>query len=171
MPHVPPLSDQEASPQAKSLFDKIQGAFKMVPNIFRTLGYAPSVLEATLAFDRAIHGDLDAKLRELAYIKTSKINNCNYCLHYHVALGRKAGLTADQLQTVDDYESSNAFNDLEKLVLRFAEQWTRKGKAEAAVVAALSQKLSPTQLIVLAATVGLANWTNRLNETFDIQLP
>lgn len=80
-------------------------------------------------------------------------------------------MTEEQIQSLDQYEQSGAFNDLEKLVLRFAEQWTRQGKAESTVVAALAQTLSPTQLIVLAATVGLANWTNRLNETFDIQLP
>lgn len=80
-------------------------------------------------------------------------------------------MTEEQLQSVDNYEQSGAFNDVEKLVLRFAEQWTREGKAESAVVAALAQKLSPTQLIVLAATVGTANWTNRFNETFDVQLP
>ena len=78
MPHVQPLSDAQASPPAKALFDKIQSAFKMVPNIFRTMGHAPSVLEATMSVDRAIHSDLDAKLRELAYVKTSKINHCNY---------------------------------------------------------------------------------------------
>jgi hypothetical protein len=38
----------------------------MVPNIFRTMGYVPSVLEATLTFDPAIHHNLDGKLRELA---------------------------------------------------------------------------------------------------------
>jgi alkylhydroperoxidase family enzyme len=78
MPHVQPLSDEQASPQAQALFGKIKSAFKMVPNLFRTMGHAPSVLEATLAFDRAIHSDLDGKLRELAYIKTSRINHCNY---------------------------------------------------------------------------------------------
>lgn len=80
-------------------------------------------------------------------------------------------MTDEQLQSLDQYEQSDAFNDLEKLVLRFADQWTRQGKAESAVVAALSQQLSPTQLVVLAATVALANWTNRFNETFEIQLP
>jgi alkylhydroperoxidase family enzyme len=78
MPHVQPLSDEQANPQAQAVFGKLKSAFKMVPNIFRTMGHAPSVLEATLAFDRAIHSDLDPKLRELAYIKTSKINHCNY---------------------------------------------------------------------------------------------
>jgi alkylhydroperoxidase family enzyme len=80
-------------------------------------------------------------------------------------------LTDVQLQTLDDYEQSNAFSDLEKLVLRFAEQWTQQGKAQAEVVSALAKTLSPAQLVVLAATIGLANWTNRFNETFDIQLP
>lgn len=80
-------------------------------------------------------------------------------------------MTEEQLQSLDHYEHSSAFNDLEKLVLRFAEQWTRKSKADSEVVAALSQTLSPTQLVVLAATVATANWTNRFNETFDIQLP
>jgi alkylhydroperoxidase family enzyme len=78
MPHVQPLSDEQANPQAQGLFGKIKSAFKMVPNIFRTMGYAPGVLEATLTFDQAIHHDLDGKLRELAYIKTSRINHCNY---------------------------------------------------------------------------------------------
>jgi alkylhydroperoxidase family enzyme len=78
MPHVQPLRDEQASPQAQALFAKIHSAFKMVPNIFRAMGHAPSVLEASLAFDKAIHSDLDGKLRELAYIKTSRANHCNY---------------------------------------------------------------------------------------------
>ena len=88
-----------------------------------------------------------------------------------MGLGRKAGLTEVQLQGLDNYEQSDAFNDLEKQVLRFAEQWTRQGKAGEEVTAALAQNLSPTQLVVLAATVGVANWTNRFNETFGVQLP
>ncbi len=78
MPHIQPLSDEQAGPEAKSLFAKLQSAIKMVPNIFRTMGHAPSVLEATLALDQAMHRDLDPKLRELAYIKTSRINHCRY---------------------------------------------------------------------------------------------
>jgi uncharacterized peroxidase-related enzyme len=171
MPHVQPLSDEQAEPQAQALFGKIHAAFKMVPNIFRTMGHAPSVLEATLALDRAIHSDLDAKLRELAYLKTSKLNDCKYCLHYHIGLGRKVGVSEQQVKELDDYESSSAFNDLEKLVLRFAEQWTRQSKVEANVVEALARTLSPSQLVVLAATVALANWTNHFNETFGVQLP
>jgi alkylhydroperoxidase family enzyme len=78
MPHIQPLTDEQAGPQTRPIFEKIKSAFKMVPNIFRTMGHAPKVLQATLAFEQSIQGDLDAKLRELAYLKTSKLNDCQY---------------------------------------------------------------------------------------------
>jgi alkylhydroperoxidase family enzyme len=56
-------------------------------------------------------------------------------------------------------------------VLRFAEQWTQQGKVAGDLTQQLSKDLSPAQLVVLAATVGLANWTNRFNETFAVELP
>jgi alkylhydroperoxidase family enzyme len=78
MPRIQPLTDEQASSGAKPLFDKIHSAFKMVPNIFRTMGHAPDVLQAMLSLDHAIQDDLDPKLRELAYLKTSKLNECEY---------------------------------------------------------------------------------------------
>jgi len=79
MPHILPLTDEQASPEAQKLFQGIHATFKMVPNIFRTMGHAPAVLQATLGLNQAIHGgDLDPKLRELAYLKTTRINHCGY---------------------------------------------------------------------------------------------
>lgn len=76
-----------------------------------------------------------------------------------------------QINDLASYTSSSAYSDLEKTVLRFAEEWTRQGKAQPDTVQRLSGILSPAALVTLAATVGLANWTNRFNETFDVQLP
>ena len=92
-------------------------------------------------------------------------------MHYHKALGQKAGLSEAQIKDLDQFEQSNAYSDLEKQVLRFADQWTRQGKASAEVVNQLKKSLSPAQMVVLAASVGLANWTNRFNETFAVELP
>ena len=78
MANLPPLTDAQASDVAKSLFQGIQAKFGMVPNIFRTMGHAPEVLQHTLGMNQAIQKDLDAKLRELAYLKTSQLNGCHY---------------------------------------------------------------------------------------------
>jgi AhpD family alkylhydroperoxidase len=171
MPHLTPLTDEQASSEARPLFQGIQSAFSLVPNIFRSMGHAPAVLQATLALNKAIQTDLDPKLRELAYLKASQVNHCGYCLHYHSGLGRKSGLSDAQVKDLENYEGSGAYSDLEKKVLRFADQWTRQGKVDGELVADLAKSLSQKQLVTLAATVGLANWTNRFNETFGIELP
>jgi alkylhydroperoxidase family enzyme len=92
-------------------------------------------------------------------------------MHYHKAIGRKAGLSDAQIKELDAYEQSSAYSDVEKAVLRFAEQWTRQPKVAPEVVKKLAQTLTPAALVTLAATVALANWTNRFNETFATELP
>jgi alkylhydroperoxidase family enzyme len=80
-------------------------------------------------------------------------------------------LSDAQIQELGRYEQSNAYTELEKSAIRFAEQWTRQGKVTADLMERLSKHLSPAQLVILAATVGLANWTNRFNESFAVDLP
>ena len=80
-------------------------------------------------------------------------------------------MSPQQIQELEQYEQSTAYGDLERAVLRFAEQWTRQGRVAGDVLEQLKQSLSPAQLVTLAATVGLANWTNRFNESFGVQLP
>jgi alkylhydroperoxidase family enzyme len=78
MPHLAPVNDAQASDAAKTLFQTLQSKMGMVLNIFRTMAHAPEILQATLTFNQAIQKDLEPKLRELAYLKTSQLNGCHY---------------------------------------------------------------------------------------------
>ena len=78
MAFVAPVTDAQASEAAKGIFQTLQSKMGKVLNIFRTLGHAPDILQATLAFNQAIQKELDPKLRELAYLKTTQVNKCNY---------------------------------------------------------------------------------------------
>lgn len=80
-------------------------------------------------------------------------------------------MTDAQLQELGRYEQSSAYSDLEKAAIRFAEQWTRQDKVSPDLMQRLARDLAPAQLVVLAATVALANWTNRFNESFGVELP
>ncbi len=63
------------------------------------------------------------------------------------------------------------YDDLERAVIRFAEQWTVQGRVKPELLEALGGQLTPGQLVTRAATVGLAMWTNRFGESFGMQLP
>ncbi len=114
---------------------------------------------------------LDGKLRELAYIKTSELNGCDYCLHHHHAIGKKAGLNEQQIAETANYETSSAYSDLERDVIRYAEQVTRHIDVNDSLVNRLKQHLGDRELVELAMTVGIANLTNRVTETLRMELP
>src|SRR5437870_220178 len=91
---------QEPS-EASEIFDSMQSKLGRVPNIYRLMGHAPQILKLVIDFSKALmRGKLDAQLRELAYIKASLVNECDYCAFHHKALGRRAGLTDDKIDAL-----------------------------------------------------------------------
>ena len=55
--------------------------------------------------------------------------------------------------------------------MRFAEQVTRHINVDDALFARLKQALDDRQIVELAMTVGIANFTNRVTETLRLDLP
>jgi alkylhydroperoxidase family enzyme len=78
MPNLGPLADDQSDGSAREAFAAMRARLGLVPNMYRTLGHAPQVLDAVIGMGKAIRIDLDAKLRELAYLKTAQLHNCHY---------------------------------------------------------------------------------------------
>jgi hypothetical protein len=76
-----------------------------------------------------------------------------------------------QFDDLDVFESSPAYSDLEKDVLRFTGQWIRLLPVEPQLLDRLQQALSPADLVTLSATIAQASLTSRFNVVFDIPLP
>ncbi len=171
MPFVKPLATSDAPEKSQPILKAIEKKFGQSMNIFSTAAYQPDVLGGMTQINDGIRNDLPDKLRELAYFKSSQINACDYCSHYHKQAAKKSGVTDKQLAEIADFESSDAFDDQEKAVLTYAQQLTENASVEAATVKILKEFLNDKQLVSLAAAVALANFTNRFNHGLDIQLP
>jgi uncharacterized peroxidase-related enzyme len=166
------VSNQDAPEKIKPVFEGMEKKIGVVPNVFRAMAHSPEMLEAFLALNATLpKTELDGKLRELAYIKTSELNGCDYCLHHHRGLGKKAGLNDRQVAETAQFETSDAYDDLEREVMRFAEEVTRHINVTDAVYNRLKQKLGDREIVELAMTVGIANFTNRVTETLRLELP
>ena len=166
------VSNQEAPEKLKPVFEGMEKKIGAVPNVFRAMAHAPEMLEAFLTLNSTLpKTKLMGTLRELAYIKTSELNGCDYCLHHHRGLGKKAGLNDRQVAETAQFESSDAYSLLEREVMRYAEQVTRHIDVDDAVIERLKQSLSDREIVELAMTVGIANFTNRVTETLRLELP
>jgi uncharacterized peroxidase-related enzyme len=166
------VSNQNAADKIKPVFEGMEKKLGAVPNVFRVMAHNPEMLEAFLALNATLpRTELNGKLRELAYIKTSELNGCDYCLHHHRALGKKAGLNERQINESAQSETSDAYDDLQREVMRYAEEVTRHINVDDALVGRLKQHLTDRELVELAMTVGIANFTNRVTETMRMELP
>jgi uncharacterized peroxidase-related enzyme len=166
------ITNQEAAEKVKPVFEGMEKKIGAVPNVFRVMAHNPEMLEAFLGLNATLpKTELDGKLRELAYIKTSELNGCDYCLHHHRAMGKKAGLNDRQLAETADFDSSDAYDALQRDVMRFAEQSTRHIHVDDSLFNRLKKSLNDRQLVELTMTVGIANFTNRVTETLRMELP
>jgi 4-carboxymuconolactone decarboxylase len=86
------------------------------------------------------------------------------------AVGRKEGLTERQLLELPEFEHSDAFNDLEKAVLRFATHLTlTPAEVPDEVFDALRPHFTPRQLVELTSAIAWENFRARFNRAFAVE--
>src|SRR5262245_6589509 len=86
------------------------------------------------------------------------------------AVSRKEGLSERQLAELADFEHSDAYNHLEKAVLRFATHLTQTpAEVPDEVFDALRPHLTPAQLVELASAIAWENYRSRFNRAFAVE--
>ena len=171
MSHVQPLSVSEAPQEARELLSAIEEKYGQVLNIFGTMAHQPEVLKGLTTINDGLQKDLPSKLRELAYFTASHLNDCQYCSHYHRKAASKTGLSDEQLDAIPNTSGNDLFSEVEKLVIEYSKELTKTGHVSAGNVEDLKKHLNDKQLVTLAATVALANFTNRFNHGLGVKLP
>ena len=76
----------------------------------------------------------------------------------------------EKFEALANYETSPLFDDLERLVIRYAEQMTTRVQVEPALTEQLKKQLTPPQLVQLTLSIAAANFTNRFNEALATEL-
>ncbi|HKM54298.1 MAG TPA: hypothetical protein VJY33_12885, partial [Isosphaeraceae bacterium] len=64
-----------------------------------------------------------------------------------------------------------AYDELQQDVLRYTDEVTHNVTVSDEVIERLKQRLSERELVELAVTVAMANFTNRISETLRLELP
>ncbi len=75
-----PLTKEQAPAELHKTFDAVQADIGKMPNIFGVVARFPAALQTLIQFYEAImsKGKIEARYKELAYLKTSNINDCCY---------------------------------------------------------------------------------------------
>jgi uncharacterized peroxidase-related enzyme len=96
MPHFAVPARADVSPENQAIFDNLNGMLKFVPNLYATFAYSQTALGTYLALQNA-KSSLNAKQREIVNLVVSQVNECEYCLAAHTAVGKMVGFTDAQI--------------------------------------------------------------------------
>jgi uncharacterized peroxidase-related enzyme len=166
-PVISPISKETAATEVQPTLDKLAHAFGKVPSFFGTMARVPEAFANFLPFYSAVieRGTVDRKFKELAYLKASLINGCEYCYRAHSASGKKNGVTEDQIKALVFFHRSPAFDAQEKAVILYAERVTRGASAiRPPALDELKKYFNDDQIVELTLAICVANFTNRFND-------
>ncbi len=159
-----------AEGKAKTLLDAVKSKMGVVPNLTKVMANSPAVLEAYLGFAGALAGGaLPAKLKELLALDVGQANGCEYCLSAHSLLGKRAGLTDDQIisgrkGTSEDPKTAAALSFARKLI-------AARGRATDADLAAVRDAgYTDGEIAEIVGHVALNTLTNYLNNVAETEI-
>lgn len=173
MSRITVIEQHTANAEQKALLDAIQGQLGMVPNFLKVFANSPVALQAFLGLHGVANaGSLTPQTRESIALALAQQNSCEYCVSAHTAIGRKAGLTGDEIAaaragTSEDAKASIAVKLARSLV-------EHKGDITTAeLIEAREAGYTDADIVEIITHVGMNLLTNILGKAsrVDIDFP
>ncbi len=113
---------------------------------------------------------LNAKLREIAILRTAKLTGSVYEWTQHVPIARATGVSEEQVAAIENWEGVRCFDEVERLVLKLTDEVTRNVKGRKETLDALKKHLKTPELVELILSIGFWGMVARVLETTEVDL-
>jgi AhpD family alkylhydroperoxidase len=112
---------------------------------------------------------VDQRLKHLAMLRTSQLIGCEWCLDFGSMLAQRSGMTEETLRELSSWRTSARFDDVDRLVLEYAEAMTRTPvDVSDALFARLREHFDERQVVELTMAIALENMFGRTNWALGI---
>jgi alkylhydroperoxidase family enzyme len=173
------IAPETAEGETRTVYDGVVKQWGRISNFSKVLAHQPAALAGWMLPNQSIRldnvkTDPDyVKIQQLVIIKTSALNRSAYCMSHNVPLGRKIGLTAEQIAAVqgDSYMASPHLDERQKAAVRWAEAvTTMQARDDDDAFAAMKRHFTEKQIVELTVFCGMWNYSNRLCEALHVDL-
>jgi alkylhydroperoxidase family enzyme len=171
MTRIDTVAPRGANPIVRTVYRLTRRELGRMVDPVGVYAHAPGLLVGYGMFEKAtarLHG-VDERLKVLAELKAGTLVNCEFCIDIGSKIAHEVGVSEAQLLALPDYRDSDAFNELEKLVLDYASAISRTPSAVTdELFAALREHFDDRQIVELTNVIALENMRARFNSAFDM---
>jgi AhpD family alkylhydroperoxidase len=139
-------------------------------NAYVLLHHRPAA-RAIFSFERKVARwkALDPHLKTFAQLASAAQIGCSWCLDFGYFLAHEDGLELDRVREVPRWRESDAFTDLERDVMAYAEAMTATPPTVTdEMVAALDRRLGHAAMVELTMVVAVENERSRFNAALGL---
>ncbi|MGI9544079.1 MAG: carboxymuconolactone decarboxylase family protein [Cyclobacteriaceae bacterium] len=163
MKNLEVLTRKQVAPQTQEVYDNLNKAVGMVPNLYATAAHSHNGLTALLGLGETLKkGNFNGKEIEAVALAVSQTNQCGYCLSAHTAVGKMQGFSDEETLDI----RSGAIKDTKlKVLTDLAKEITatRGFPTVGSIDRFFEQGYSKGALVDLIGLVSLNTFTNYLN--------
>ena len=169
-PRVPPLTLDECTPDQRELLTK--GNPARILNVFATIARHSDLYRRWIPFGNHIlfKSTLSPRDRELAILRIGHLCRSGYEFAQHTVVGRRAGLTDDEIERTKIGPDAPGWSQSERLLMQATDQLHSDAFINDETWAGLTKLYNTNQLLDLVFTVGQYNMVSMALNTFGVQL-
>jgi alkylhydroperoxidase family enzyme len=141
-------------------------------HVFAALANIPNLLDPLLTFTREMREGavIEARLRELAILTVALATGATYEFNHHWNSALEAGLRREQLEQLADAETSDAFDERERAIIRYAREATLSLNVSDKTWSALRRHFSVRETMDVVMAVAWYNAVARILLPMEIEL-
>jgi alkylhydroperoxidase family enzyme len=140
-------------------------------NIFATLAHHPKLLKRWLVFGNHVlaKSTLPARERELLILRTGWLCRAPYEWGQHVAIGRAAGVTDDEITRLTKGPDAPGWSEADAALVRAADELHELSTLTDVTYAALAERYDTQQMLDIVFIVGQYNLVSMALNTFRVE--
>ncbi len=165
----------QADSETLAFYDKAEGRFEMLLNIFKVFGHAPPLGTVFTDLVMAIlkDGELAWVTKELLILKATHRNDCQYCVVQHETLSKRLGISEEKIADIGDdrYKSSPHFTDAEKALMDLTVQiGVDANRIPKELWDRLHQHFTEPQIVEAVFTITIYIAVSKFGDTLGVEL-
>lgn len=168
-PRIAPLADSDLTPEQKEALEPMR---PRVLNIFRTLAHAPKALMRFNQWGGYVlsrRNNLPAREREIVILRTGFLCKSGYEWTQHVAIGKREGLTDDEIARIKKGAGAG-WSAADAALIRASDELHADQFITDATWAELGRHFDRKQCMDVVFTVGQYTQVSMFLNTFGVQL-
>ncbi len=170
-PRIDPIELDDADEETRLQLDRLSQDGHVL-GIYRTLANHPKLMKRWMVFGAHVlnKSTLPARDREILILRVGWLCRAEYEWSMHVAIGRMAGLTAEEIERVAAGPDAAGWDPFEATLVRAADELLADAFIGESTWQLLRERYDTQQLMDVIFAVGQYNLVSMALNTFGVQL-